>query len=378
MRFATRAIHGGNLEFGSAKPVSPPIFQSSTYVWDGLLEEPAYVYSRDQNPNRQALEETVASLEGAKHAVAFGSGMAAISAAFGIARVGDHVLVSGDIYGGTISVSNQVLPDHGIEVGVFDALRPESIREMAKPNTKLLIFETPTNPTLRIADIAAIVAAARELGIVTVVDNTFATPYLQNPLAFGVDIVVHSATKYLGGHSDVVLGVAATNDDAFRDRLYRNAKVSGAVPGPFDSWLVLRGIRTLSARMRVHMENATAVAEYLSKHPKVAKVHYPGLPGHPGHELAKLQMRGFGGMLSAEIGSGREDVESFVKRTRLFKYAASLGGVESLVSWPPKLSHEMLSEAERLERGIPPNFLRFSIGLEDKDDLLEDLAQALG
>jgi len=378
MRFATRAIHGGNLEFGSAKPVSPPIFQSSTYVWDGLLEEPAYVYSRDQNPNRQALEETVASLEGAKHAVAFGSGMAAISAAFGIARVGDHVLVSGDIYGGTISVSNQVLPDHGIEVGVFDALRPESIREMAKPNTKLLIFETPTNPTLRIADIAAIVAAARELGIVTVVDNTFATPYLQNPLAFGVDIVVHSATKYLGGHSDVVLGVAATNDDAFRDCLYRNAKVSGAVPGPFDSWLVLRGIRTLSARMRVHMENAMAVVEYLSKHPKVAKVHYPGLPGHPGHELAKRQMRGFGGMLSAEIGSGREDVESFVKRTRLFKYAASLGGVESLVSWPPKLSHEMLSEAERLKRGIPPNFLRFSIGLEDKDDLLEDLAQALG
>lgn len=378
MRFATRAIHGGNLEFGSAKPVSPPIFQSSTYVWDGLLEEPAYVYSRDQNPNRQALEETVASLEGAKHAVAFGSGMAAISAAFGIARVGDHVLVSGDIYGGTISVSNQVLPDHGIEVGGFDALRPESIRAVAKPNTKLLIFETPTNPTLRIADISAIVAAARELGIVTVVDNTFATPYLQNPLAFGVDIVVHSATKYLGGHSDVVLGVAATNDDAFRDRLYRNAKVSGAVPGPFDSWLVLRGIRTLSARMRVHMENAMAVAEYLSKHPKVAKVHYPGLPGHPGHELAKRQMRGFGGMLSAEIGSGREDVESFVKRTRLFKYAASLGGVESLVSWPPKLSHEMLSEAERLERGIPPNFLRFSIGLEDKDDLLEDLAQALG
>lgn len=377
MRFATRAVHSGQISTGDVKSVSPPIFQSSTYEWSDVNDEPAFNYSRYQNPNRQSLEETVAELEGGRYAVGFGSGMAAIAAAFGIAKAGDHVLVANDIYGGTLNYARQVLPDMGIEVGRFDALEPDSILLNAQPNTRLLIFETPTNPTLKVADIQAICDEAHQMGLTTIVDNTFATPYLQNPLALGADVVVHSATKYLGGHSDVVLGVAVTSDIDLQSRLYRHAKVSGAVPSPFDCWLVQRGIRTLAARMRVAQENATAIAEFLSSHSRVHAVHYPGLDSHPGHDLAKRQMRGFGAMLAAEIGDFPDDFQRFVEKLKIFAYAASLGSVESLVSWPPALSHASLSEEERLASGIKPNLIRFSIGLEDTADLLEDIRQAL-
>lgn len=374
MRQATRAIHAGKSENNA---VASPIALSSTYVWPDIDTEPAYIYSRYQNPNREELEATVGALEGAAYTTAFASGMAAITAALSIATCGEHVLLASDLYGGSGATASKILTRHGIGATEFDALNPESLRDKAQPNTTVMLFESPTNPLLRICDIKMLTDVARELGIVSVVDNTFATPILQQPLALGADVVVHSTSKYLGGHSDVVGGIASTNRKDLHDILYAYAKVAGAVPGPFDAWLVLRGVRSLSSRMRTICESAAKVADFLASHPRIQAVHFPGLQGHPGRDLAKRQMSAFGGMMSAEIGRSADDVRAFVSKCKVFSYAASLGGAESLLSWPPMLSHAMMTEEQRLDKGIKPNLLRISIGLEDSDDLIEDLEQAL-
>lgn len=377
MREATLAIHAAD-KHAAKGPVMTPIYLSSTYAWESFELEPEdFVYSRAGNPNRAELETTVAALEGAEYATGFGSGMAGIAAAMELAVSGDHVLIAEGIYGGTFSLSKNFMPRHGLEVTYFDSTRPETIAEAIKPNTKLLVFESPTNPTLQITDIAAVVAEAKRFGLKTVFDNTFATPILQKPLSYGVDVVCHSTTKYMGGHSDVVGGVVATNDEALHRILFSASVNIGGVPGPFDAWLVCRGLKSLYPRMMMHCDNAAKVAEFLAGHKKVAKVNYPGLPCHPGHELAKKQMRAFGAMMSFEIAGTTQEAMTFGKKCLLFKMAGSLGGVESLLSYPTKMSHAGLSEAERLARGIPPTLVRVSVGIEDPDDLIEDLDQAL-
>lgn len=379
MRFATRAIHGGGGGDKDGYGASVrPIYQSSTYRWESLEREPPFMYARYGNPNRSELEERLASLEGANHGVCFASGMAALSAALALAQAGDHVLVADAIYGGTAAIAEKLLPRHGVEVSTFEALDASSLAAVARPNTRLAVFESPTNPTLRIVDIASVASAAKQLGILTIFDNTFATPYLTQPLSLGVDVVVHSTTKYLGGHSDVTGGAALTNDPALHDHLLEQLKLGGGVPEPFSSWLTLRGVKTLPARMRVHCDNAARVAEHLAAHPKVKRVCYPGLAEPDVRSLAARQMSGrFGGMVAFELDGGRDAAFGFAERTRVFHIAASLGGVESLLSYPPMFSHAGLTEEEREARGITPGLIRASVGLEDCDDLLEDLDQAL-
>lgn len=377
MRSATKAVHLGQ-EPGPNAPLAPHIHVASTCDWKSFDEEPEFVYSRYGHANRKMLEATVASLEGANYAVGFGSGMAAMNAALSLAKVGDHVVIADDLYGGTSQSAEWLLPRQGVEVGHFDSTRPESLDAALRPETKLVVFETPTNPTLKIADIRAIVNVARKRSIKTVVDNTFATPYFQNPLSLGADIVMHSTTKFLNGHSDVVGGILAMNDPEIQEHAYQMAKLGGGVPGPFDCWLTLRGIRTLIPRMRMHESNAQTLAAFLEGHSKIEVVHYPGLASHPGHAIAKSQMSGFGAMLAIEVMGGETNTLLLAERLRLFKRAGSLGGVESSLSYPPKLSHAAMSEQERLRRGIPSNLLRVSVGLEDPQDLLEDLEQALG
>jgi cystathionine beta-lyase/cystathionine gamma-synthase len=376
MREATLAVHSFGEAHGNA-PVSDAIHPSTTYLWQGFEDEPKWIYSRYSHPNREALESAVAALEHARFAVAFGSGMAGIAASLEVAKAGDHVLIADDIYGGTYSLGQEVLPRHGIQVGSFDSLDPESVARNALPNTRCLIFEGPTNPTLRIPDIAAICEEARKRGILSIFDNTFATPILQKPLLLGADVVCHSTTKYLGGHSDVLGGVVATSDESVRDVLLQQAKLTGGVPSPFDCWLVCRGMKSLVARLRMQCDTAAQVAAYLARHPKVRHVNYPGLASHPGHDLARKQMSGFGAMLSFDVAGTPEDAMNCGKKLRIIKTAASLGGVESLISYPVKLSHAGLTEEQRVARGIPPTLLRLSIGLEDPEDLMEDLDLAL-
>lgn len=377
MKFATRAIRVAQDPDRQYGAVINPIWQSATFAWESLDDIPQFDYTRVANPNRDSLEKVIAALENGQFCTCFGSGMAAIVAAFSLLRAGDHVLVASDIYGGTFRVAEKLLPRQGILVETFDSSRPESIREVAGPATKLLIFETPSNPNLRVADIAAVVAVARELGIVTVFDNTFASPALQRPLDLGVDIVVHSTTKYISGHSDIIGGALVTNDEGIAAHVFEYAKTVGAVPSPFDCWLTLRGLKTLSVRMQRHCDNALALARYLESHPKVASVTYPGLPSHPDHAVAARQMSGFGGMIAFEVAGSPEDAKRVAEATRIFLLAESLGGVESLIGYPPLMSHATMTEEERLSRGIPPTMLRLSVGIEDIDDLIADLDQAL-
>lgn len=377
MKFATKAIRVAqdpDIQHGA---VINPICQSATFAWRSLDEIPQFDYTRVSNPNRDSLERVIASLEGGDFCTCFASGMAAIVAAFSLLQAGDHVLVAGDIYGGTYRVAEKLLPRQGIEVSTFDSARPETIRELAKPNTRLLIFETPSNPNLRVADIAAVVAVAKELGITTVFDNTFASPALQRPLELGVDVVVHSTTKYISGHSDIIGGALVTSDEQIATHVYEYSKTVGAVPSPFDCWLTLRGLKTLDVRMDRHCANALAVAQFLEAHPKVKCVTYPGLPSHPDHAVAAKQMKGFGGMVAFEVAGTAEDARRVAEATRIFLLAESLGGVESLIGYPPLMSHATMTEEERVERGIPPTMLRLSVGIEDIDDILEDLRQAL-
>ncbi len=379
MRFSTRAIHVGQEPDSATGATIPPIYQTSTFTQEGLHEHKGYEYARSSNPTRTALETCIASLENGKYGLAFASGMAAESAVLTVLQPGDHVLAPEDLYGGTYRLFEHVYRRYGIEFDYIDTTDPNVIAESVREDTRMLWLESPTNPLLKITGIreASTAAKGRNPGLVVVVDNTFASPALQNPLNLGADVVVHSTTKYLGGHSDVIGGAIVTSNEALYKQIKFFQNAAGPVPGPFDCWLVLRGIKTLSLRMVAHCENAGRIARWLSEHPRVERVHYPGLITHPNHEVAKQQMRGFGGMLSFEIDGGLEAAREFISRVRIFQYAESLGGVESLVGHPPSMSHASMPPDERARRGITDGLLRLSVGIEDVADLLEDLEQAL-
>jgi cystathionine beta-lyase/cystathionine gamma-synthase len=375
MRFATKALRVGQNPDPTFRAVVPPIYQSTTFMWQDLDHIPPIDYTRCANPNRDMLEAVIASLEGGLRATLYSSGMAAVAACFSLLEQGDHLLVASDIYGGTFRLAEKYLPRQGVSFSSFDAFDLNSIRAAKQANSKMIIFEAPTNPTMRVPDIRKICEVAKELELLIVFDNTFASPALQNPLSMGADIVLHSTTKYISGHSDVVGGVTITNDPDLGLWLFEWNKAYGCTPSPFDNWLSLRGLRTLSCRMERHCKNAQIVAEFLESNPLVTKVYYPGLLSHPDHEIAKQQMSGFGGMVSAEfktVAVAKHVAESM----KIILLAESLGGVESLVAYPPLMSHATMTEEQRLERGIPPTMLRFSIGIEDHVDLLEDLQKA--
>lgn len=376
MRPDTAAIHTSVPLPSPGEAAITPIYQSSTFAMEGLSSEPEYMYTRYQNPNRAQLEATVAALEGAMFGHCYASGMAAIHAALGGLKAGDHLLVASDLYGGTMTLIRKILEPAGVTWSLFDATVPGALTQAARAETTIVMYESPTNPTLRLCDIAAIAQEARSLGIRTVFDNTFASPALQNPLALGVDVVVHSSTKYLGGHSDITGGALVTNDPGISAAAFDWLINSGASPSPFECWLTHRGIKTLGLRMKRHCENAYAVAEFLVKHPRVRRVNYPGLADHPGHDLAWRQMTGFGGMLSAQFDS-IETAHRLVETLKVWTFAPSLGGVESLIGYPAKMSHAGLSTEEREAAGIPDTLLRLSVGIEDPADLIEDLDRAL-
>lgn len=376
-RFGTRAIHAGQRPDPTTGAIMPPIYQTSTYVQDALGSPRAgFEYARVQNPTRSALEANVASLEGGRHGIAFSSGIAAIEAVVKRLSAGDHVVVEENTYGGTPRLFNQVLARLGLEFSYVDASDLDAVRDAIRPETRLIFLETPTNPMMRVCDLRAIGEIAREEEIAVAVDNTFATPYNQRPLELGADIVVHSATKYINGHSDVISGIVATNDDAVAEELRFMQKAAGAVPGPWDAWLVLRGTKTLHLRMEAHNRNGQRVAEFLEQHPLVEQTHYPGLASHPQHELAKAQMRGFSGMVSIELGSA-ERARKVVEGTRIFALAESLGGVESLIGLPAMQTHAAVAPEHRAAMGITDSLVRLSVGVEDVEDLIEDLDQAL-
>jgi cystathionine beta-lyase/cystathionine gamma-synthase len=378
MDFATRAIHVGQEADPSTGATITPIFQTSTYTQQGLGDHKGYEYSRTGNPTRAALEACLASLENATHGLAFGSGMAATQTVLSMLRPGDHVVATDDLYGGTYRIFERVLRPMGVTFDYVPARETQAYAAAMRPETKMIWVETPTNPLLTLVDIAAVAAIARERGATLVVDNTFATPYLQRPLDLGAHVVVHSTTKYINGHSDVIGGAVLTSDDRlYADmKFYQNA--AGGVPSPFDSWLVLRGAKTLAVRMRQHCENALQVAQFLDGHPLVRHVYYPGLPSHPDHALAQRQMPGFGGMVSFAFEGTREDVDTFVRHLRVFALAESLGGVESLCCHPASMTHGSIPAEERERRGVTDTLLRLSVGIEGVDDLIADLDQALG
>jgi cystathionine beta-lyase/cystathionine gamma-synthase len=377
MRFDTRALRIGQEPDPLYRAVIPPIYQSSTFEWVDLDHIPPIDYTRCANPNRSMIEGVIASLENGEYCQYFASGMAAIMAVFSTLKAGDHLVLASDIYGGTFRLAEKYLPRYGITYSDFNAHDPASLAAAIQPNTKLIMFETPSNPNLRVCDIAAVTKVAKEHGITTCFDNTFASPALQNPLDLGVDVVVHSTTKYIGGHSDIIGGAVITNDKELDTWFFEWNKAIGSVPSPFDCWLALRGVKTMAIRMKAHCQNALAIAHFLSSHPKVARAHYPGLPDHPDHEIATKQMpKGYGGMLAFELKSV-EAARKVAESTDIFLLAESLGGVESLMAYPPLMSHATMTEAQRMERGIPPTMLRLSVGIEDVDDLIEDLAQAL-
>jgi cystathionine beta-lyase/cystathionine gamma-synthase len=372
--FETRAIHDGQEPDPATGAVTVPIYQTSTYVQEEVGVHKGYDYSRVANPTRTALQECLASLEGAEHGIAFSSGLGATTTIMHLVNPGERVICVNDVYGGVYRMFSQVYEPKGY---VFDYVpAPEvsaSLADHLDERTRLVWIETPTNPTLNIVDIRAAAEAAHAAGALVVVDNTFATPYLQQPLSLGADVVVHSLTKYLGGHSDLIGGFAATNDPTIAERLLFLQKSLGAVPGPFDCWLVLRGLKTLAVRMRQHCENARAVVEFLTGHPRVEKVLFPGLPDHPGHEIAARQMRDFGGMVSF-LTETEEEAVQLVARTTLWLLAESLGGVESLIEVPARMTHASTATAPF---AAPRNLVRLSVGIESADDLVADLAQAL-
>ena len=377
LRFGTLAIHAGQTPDEVTGAIMPPVYQTSTYVQPKLGEpRRGYEYARVQNPTREAMEANIAALEGGKHGIAFASGMAAIEALTKRLSAGDHVIYEENVYGGTHRMFVMVMARFGLEFTALDTRDLDAVRDAIRPNTKLIHIETPTNPMMRITDLRGIVEIAREREITVVVDNTFASPYNQRPLDLGVDAVVHSSTKYLNGHSDVIGGIVATSDERITEDLRFLQKAAGAVPGPWDSWLVLRGTKTLHVRMQAHNYNGQKVAEFLEQHRAVEAVHYPGLPTHPQHELAKCQMRGFTGMVSLELGS-LERASRVAEATRIFALAESLGGVESLIGHPAMMTHASVPKEMRDRMGVTDGLLRLSCGIEDVEDLLEDLDNAL-
>ncbi|MFF5974073.1 cystathionine gamma-synthase [Streptomyces sp. NPDC012769] len=375
--FETRAIHAGNTADPLTGAVVPPIYQVSTYKQDGVGGlRGGYEYSRSANPTRTALEENLAALEGGSRGLAFASGLAAEDCLLRTLLVpGDHVVIPNDAYGGTFRLFAKVVERWGVDFSVANTSDIASVRDAINDRTKLIWVETPSNPLLGITDIEAVAGVARQAGVKLVVDNTFASPYLQQPLALGADVVVHSLTKYMGGHSDVVGGALVTADAALGEELAYHQNAMGAVAGPFDSWIVLRGIKTLAVRMDRHSENAGKIVEMLTQHPKVTQVLYPGLPEHPGHEVAAKQMRSFGGMVSFRVEGGEEAAVEVCNRAKLFTLGESLGGVESLIEHPGRMTHASVA-GSALE--VPADLVRLSVGIENVDDLLADLREALG
>ncbi|MFE9258949.1 cystathionine gamma-synthase [Streptomyces sp. NPDC006879] len=375
--FETRAIHAGNTADPLTGAVVPPIYQVSTYKQDGVGGlRGGYEYSRSANPTRTALEENLAALEGGRRGLAFASGLAAEDCLLrALLAPGDHVVIPNDAYGGTFRLFAKVVARWGVQFDVADTSDAASVRAALRPNTKAVWVETPSNPLLGITDIAAVAEIAHAAGARLVVDNTFASPYLQQPLSLGADVVVHSLTKYMGGHSDVVGGALVTADEALGEELAYHQNAMGAVAGPFDSWIVLRGIKTLAVRMDRHSENAERVVEMLTRHPKVVQVLYPGLPEHPGHDVAAKQMKHFGGMVSFRVAGGEAAAVEVCNRAKLFTLGESLGGVESLIEHPGRMTHASVAGSE-LE--VPADLVRLSVGIEAVDDLLADLTQALG
>ncbi|MEH2417737.1 cystathionine gamma-synthase [Nostoc sp.] len=377
MEFETRAIHEGQQPDPETGAVIVPIYLTSTYEQEAIGKHKGYEYSRTGNPTRTALESALASIENGKFGLAFASGLAATTTVLSLLKSGDHIVAGDDLYGGTYRLLEKVVKNWGVTTTYVDIDNIADFETAIKPNTKLIWIETPTNPLLKIIDIAALANIAHKNNIILAVDNTFASPYFQTPLDNGADIVVHSTTKYLGGHSDIIGGAVITSNEQLYTELkfYQNA--IGAIPSPFDSWLVLRGIKTLAVRMREHEKNALFLAEFLEKHPKIERIYYPGLSSHEQHQLAKEQMSGFGGMISLELKGGFAEVERFASRLKLFLLAESLGGVESLLCYPTKMTHGSLPEAERLKRGIKDNLVRLSVGIEHQQDLQADLENAL-
>ncbi|MBT2682835.1 bifunctional cystathionine gamma-lyase/homocysteine desulfhydrase [Bacillus sp. ISL-37] len=376
MKRKTKMIHGGIPGDKTTGAVSFPIYQVSTYKQDEVGVHKGYEYSRTGNPTRFALEELIKDLEEGKRGFAFGSGMAAITAVMMIFNAGDHIILTDDVYGGTYRVMNKVLNRVGIESTFVDTTDLEAVKAAIQPNTKALYIETPTNPLLKVTDIKACAELAKENDLLTIVDNTFSTPYWQIPLTLGADMVLHSATKYLGGHSDVVAGLVVVNDEHLADDLHFVQNSTGGILGPQDSWLLVRGIKTLGLRMEAHEANTKKIVEFLKDHKSVEKIYYPGLESHPQHSIAKEQAGGFGGMVSFDVGSG-EKAAKVLSKVKYFTLAESLGAVESLISVPAKMTHASIPAERRAELGITDGLIRISVGIEDAEDLIEDLKQAL-
>ena len=373
MRFSTRAIHAGQDPDAATGSVTVPVYLTSTYEQPGPGKEGKYVYSRTANPTRTALEECLASLEEGRYGLAFSSGLAATTTILLSLQKGDHVIAGDDIYGGTYRLFDQVLRKYGLQFTYVNPENPESVEKAIRKNTRLIWIETPTNPLMRIVDIRQISRISKKAHALLVVDNTFMSPYLQNPLQLGADIVVHSTTKYLGGHSDLIGGATITNGEDVHSRLKYLQNAVGAVPGPLDCYLVLRGIKTLAVRMDRHNDNARVVSELLARQPKVERVNYPGLPNHPQRAIVKRQMHGNGGMLSFQLRGSFNQIKKFLKTLRVFTVAESLGGVESLIEHPASMTHASVPKERRLKLGISDNLIRVSVGIEDVEDLVQDL-----
>jgi cystathionine gamma-lyase/homocysteine desulfhydrase len=372
----TKLIHGGNPFDPHTGAVSVPIYQVSTYKQDDIGVHKGYEYSRTGNPTRHALEQYIADLEEGARGFAFSSGMAAINAVFSLLNAGDHIILTDDVYGGTYRIVTKVLSRLGIDATFVDTTRLEEIEEAVRPNTKALFVETPTNPLLKVTDLAKAADYAKANHLLFIVDNTFSTPYWQTPIALGADIVLHSATKYIGGHSDVVAGLVVVNSDQLGEELHFVQNATGGVLGPQDSWLLMRGLKTLGLRMEAHEENAQAIVSYLSGLDSIKSIHYPGLPSHPQHELARRQARGFGGIISFDVGSA-ERASEVIRKLKYFTLAESLGAVESLISVPAKMTHASIPRERREQLGITDGLIRISVGIEDKEDLIADLEQSL-
>lgn len=379
MKFGTKAIHAGIEPDPTTGAIMTPIYQTSTYVQESPGKHKGYEYARTQNPTRTVLQNNLAALENGKHGICYASGLGATDAILKLFKPGDEIVASNDLYGGTYRIMVRVFQEFGLKFKFVDLSNPANLEASITPMTKMVWIETPTNPLLRLVDIAAIAAITKPKNIQLVVDNTFASPYLQNPLDLGADIVMHSVTKYLGGHSDTVMGAIVLNDDETAQRLAFIQNACGAVPGPQDCFLVLRGIKTLHVRMQRHCENAMKVAHYLQQHPKISQVYYPGLELHAGHELAKKQMRGFGGMLSFELkGDSMPEAVRVMESFEVFSLGESLGGVESLCTHPASMTHASIPKEERVKNGLKDTLIRLSVGIEDVDDLIQDLERAIG
>ncbi|MFC2019561.1 trans-sulfuration enzyme family protein [Chloroflexota bacterium] len=376
MRFETIAIHAGERPDTTYGAATVPIYQTSTFVFADIGKTRGYDYSRTANPTRRVLEDTIAQLEGGKAGFAFATGMAAEATVLHMLKTGDHIISGDDVYGGTYRLLQDVMGNLGVECTFLRMDNRQRIEAAIRPNTKMLWLETPSNPLLNIVDLEMTTDIARKHKLITVMDNTFATPYLLRPIEYGIDLVVHSTTKYLNGHCDVVGGAVVTSTDELSEQVQYLLNALGTCASPFDCWLVLRGIQTLAVRMRQHEENAGAVADYLTRHPAVKKVYYPGLKSHPGHEIAKRQMKGFGGMVSFEL-AGKDAADSFLRRIKIFALAESLGGVGSLAEHPATMSHASMPPEHQEKAGITDGLVRLSVGLENIDDLTDDLDQAL-